>query len=73
MFDRIEAGTYLIAGAISEGNIKIQNIIPKIIKTEISILKKIGAKINIYKNEVHIIGSNKIKNINIKTARPISN
>ena len=68
MFDRIEAGTYLIAGAISEGNIKIQNIIPKIIKTEISILKKIGAKIKIYKNEVHIIGSNKIKNINIKTA-----
>ena len=68
MFDRIEAGTYLIAGAISEGNLKIQNIIPNIIKTEIGILKKIGAKIKIFKNEVHIIGNKRIKNINIKTA-----
>ncbi len=29
MFDRIEAGTYLLAGAVTEGNLKIQNIIPK--------------------------------------------
>ena len=68
MFDRIEAGTYLIAAAISEGNLKIQNIIPEIIKTEIDILKKIGSKITIKKNEVQIIGSKKIKSIKIKTA-----
>ena len=68
MFDRIEAGTYLIAGAITQGNIKIQNIIPKIIKTETDILKKIGAKIKISKNEIHIIGDKKIKNINLKTS-----
>ena len=30
MFDRIEAGTYLIAAAITEGNLKIKKIIPKI-------------------------------------------
>ena len=40
MFDRIEAGTYLIAAAVTEGNLKIKNIIPEIIKTEINILKK---------------------------------
>ena len=68
MFDRIEAGTYLIAAAVTEGNLKIKNIIPKIIKTEINILKKIGAKINIKKDEVHIVGNKKIKSINIKTA-----
>ena len=68
MFDRIEAGTYLIAAAATEGNLKIQNIIPNIIKTEISTLKKIGAKISIKKNEIHIIGNKKIKNLNIKTA-----
>ena len=68
MFDRIEAGTYLIAAAITEGNIKIQNIIPKMIQTEIDVLKKIGAKIKIFKNEIQIIGNSKIKNINIKTA-----
>ena len=68
MFDRIEAGTYLIAAAVTEGNLKIKNIVPKIIQTEINILKKIGAKINIKKDEVHIVGNKKIKSINIKTA-----
>ncbi len=68
MFDRIEAGTYLVAAAISEGNIKIKNVIPSIIQTEINTLKKIGAKITIKKNEIHIIGNKKIKGINIKTS-----
>ena len=68
MFDRIEAGTYLIAAAVTEGNLKIKNIVPKIIQTEINILKKIGARINIKKDEVHIVGNKKIKSINIKTA-----
>lgn len=68
MFDRIEAGTYLVAGAVTEGNLKIKNIIPNIIQTEINTLRKIGAKITTKKNEIHIIGNKKIKNINIKTA-----
>ena len=68
MFDRIEAGTYLVAAAVTGGNLKIQNIIPKIIKTEIDVLKKIGSKIIIKENEVHIIGNKKIKSIKIKTA-----
>ncbi len=68
MFDRIEAGTYLVAGAITSGNLKISNIVPKIIKTEINILRKIGAKISVKKNEVHIIGNKKIKSVNIKTS-----
>ena len=68
MFDRIEAGTYLIAAAITEGNLKIQNVEPEIINTEIKILKKIGMNIKLKKKEVHIIGSRKINSVNIKTA-----
>ncbi len=68
MFDRIEAGTYLIAAGVTEGNLKIQNINPKIIKTEIDVLKKIGLKIKVSKNEIHVIGKKKIKSLNIKTA-----
>ena len=68
MFDRIEAGTYLVAAAITEGNLRIKNIIPKVIQTEINILKKIGSKINIKKDEIHIIGNKKIKSMNIKTS-----
>ena len=68
MFDRIEAGTYMIAAAVTEGNLKIKNIISNIIKSEIDILKKIGAKISVKKHELRIIGNKKIKSINIKTA-----
>ncbi len=68
MPDRIEAGTYLIAGAITQGNIKVTGIDPNIIKTEIDILKKIGAKIYLKKKQIKIIGSKIIKNINIKTS-----
>ena len=68
MFDRIEAGTYLVAAAITEGNLKIKNIDPNTIRTEIKILKKIGAKIIIKKNELQIIGRKNIKSINFKTA-----
>ena len=68
MFDRIEAGTYLIAAAITEGNLKIKNVDPRIIKTEINTLKKVGAEIKLYKNEIHINGKKKIKSLNLKTA-----
>jgi UDP-N-acetylglucosamine 1-carboxyvinyltransferase len=68
MFDRIEAGTYLIAAAVTEGNLRVKNIIPNIIKTETDLLKKVGAKIIVKKDEIHIIGNKKIKSINFKTA-----
>ena len=68
MFDRIEAGTYLVAGALTEGNLRIKNVITSIIKTEINILRKIGAKVIIKKNEVNILGKKKINNINLRTA-----
>ena len=68
MFDRIEAGTYLIAASLTAGNLKIRNIIPNLLKTEVKILKKIGAFIKLKKDEIHIRGSKKIKSTNLKTA-----
>ena len=68
MFDRIEAGTYMIASALTAGNIKIINIIPKIIKTEIDILRKVGATIKIKSTELSIIGKKKINNIKLTTS-----
>ncbi|MDA7713128.1 UDP-N-acetylglucosamine 1-carboxyvinyltransferase [Candidatus Pelagibacter sp.] len=68
MPDRIEAGTYLIAAALTEGNLKVTGINSEIINTEINVLKKIGSKIILRKNEILIHGSKKIKSINIKTS-----
>ncbi len=67
IFDRIETGTYIIASAMTNGSLKIKNIDPNIIKTEILLLKKMG--INIVKNKNFLIvnGNKNIKSANIIT------
>ena len=67
MFDRIEAGTYIIASAITRGNVLIKNINPDVIRNEIKTFKKIGIRIIELKNSIKILPSKKFKNIKIKT------
>ncbi len=64
MSDRIEAGTFCIAACITRGNIVIKNIDPKVIQTELNLLKKMGAKIKKSKNEIYIKGPKKLKSLN---------
>ena len=68
MADRIETGTFCVAAALSKGDLEIQNLSPKIISTELSLLKKIGAKIKTSENKIRIKGPDKIRPLkNIKT------
>ena len=68
IFDRIELGTYMIASALlAKGKLLIDKIDPKIIKNEISVLKKIGIKIVPKKKSILIEKGKKLKNINIVT------
>ena len=68
MGDRIEAGTFCVAACLTSGDLKIMNFKPSLIQTELNLLKKAGANIKTYKNEIHIKGPKKIKNLNnIKT------
>ena len=63
MSDRIETGTFCVAACLTGGKLKINNFDPKIIKTELSLLKKIGAKIKVVKKQINISGPKKIKNL----------
>ena len=65
--DRIELGTYLIAGALAARKLKLKNIDTKIVKKEISVLKKMGVKMNVGKNFVEVFKSKNFKKIKIKT------
>ena len=68
MADRIMAGTFCIAACLNKGDLEIQNVNPKIISTELNLLKKIGASIKTTDNKIFIKGPKKIKSIkNIKT------
>ena len=64
MGDRIETGTFCIAATITKGDLLIKNFNPKLIQTELNFLKKTGAKVETFKNQIHIKGPQKIKNIN---------
>ena len=59
MNDRIEAGTFCVAACLNGGKLTIKNFEPKIINTEINLLKKIGAKIKTTKNTIQIKGPKK--------------
>ena len=67
IFDRIEAGTYLILGVLIGKKIIIKRVKPKILKYEIDLLKKMGAKIILYQNSITILKTKKLKKINIST------
>ena len=68
MADRIEAGTFCVAATLAKGNLEIKNFNSSIIRTELELLKKAGAKIKIDNNKIKIIGPKKIRSIkNIKT------
>ena len=67
IFDRIETGTYIIAAALTNGCLKIKNINPNVISTEIGLLHKMGVKIIKRKNYLIASCSKKLKSINITT------
>jgi UDP-N-acetylglucosamine 1-carboxyvinyltransferase len=67
IFDRIELGTYLIAGALIGKKIILNNVKPAIIDTEIKVMKKMGVRMKIEKNRIIVYESKKINCINIKT------
>ncbi len=67
IFDRIEAGTYLIAGALIGKKIIIKKIVTKILNTEIKILKKMGVNIRTSKYSVSIFKTTSFKKSNIIT------
>ena len=54
LFDRIEAGTYLVAGAITNGHVKVNKIDPKAINIVSEKLMEMGVEVNIGSDFVEV-------------------
>lgn len=67
MPDRIETGTYLVAGAITNGNIKLLNVNPTHIEPILNKLDEVNCKLNISNNKIEIIAPKRVKAVDIKT------
>ena len=67
MPDRIEAGTYLVAGAITGGNVRITNANPMHIEPILNKLEEANCILEIGKDYVQIKAPRRIKSVDIKT------
>jgi len=65
--DRIEAGTYLVAGAASRGRVEVRGVIPEHLTAVLKKLEESGARVKVSADSVSIEGD-KIKPIEIMTA-----
>ncbi len=65
--DRIEAGTYLCAGAITNSVIKVENVIPEHLSAVLSKFEDMGFMILKEDTEITILPANQIKPVNITT------
>lgn len=65
--DRIEASTYMVAAAITKGDVILENVIIDHLKPVIAKLSEAGVTVIEGENSIRVIGNGKIKPIDIKT------
>lgn len=65
--DRIEAGTYVLAGALIGDNLKVTNLIPKHIESLLNKLTEIGIDYYADDSSITISSSDNLKPVDIKT------
>ncbi len=65
--DRIEAGTFMIAAAITKGNVLVEDAVPEHISSLIAKLEEMGVQIIEEANGLRVIGPDKLKPVDVKT------
>ena len=65
--DRIEAATYMVAAAMTKGDITVENVLMEHLKPIIAKLRETGCEIIEMENAVRVIGPEVLKPIDIKT------
>ena len=65
--DQIEAGTYIVAAAATNGSVLVKNVIPKHLESISAKLREMGAQVTEYDEAVHVKSSGRLSRCNIKT------
>jgi len=65
--DRIEAGTYLCAGAITNSVVKLTNVNSEHLESVIAKLEDMGCRLNIKNNSIELLPCENLKAVNITT------
>jgi len=65
--DRIEAGTYMTAAAITKGDVILDNVVPEHLTAVIAKLREIGVCVEVKESQIHIASCTHPKAVDIKT------
>jgi len=65
--DRIEAGTYMMAAAITGGELLVENVIPEHVVSLTAKLREVGVQIEVLGDSVRVRGSGHIAPVDVKT------
>lgn len=65
--DRIEAGTFMVGAAMTQGNVFVENAISEHLKPLISKLKEVGAEVQEEIDGIRVIGHSPLRPADIKT------
>ncbi|MEW6458454.1 MAG: UDP-N-acetylglucosamine 1-carboxyvinyltransferase [Bacillota bacterium] len=65
--DRIEAGTYLVAAAITGGEVTVKSIIPEHVEPVLAKLREAGAEFEVTGDAVHIRCPERLRAIDVRT------
>ncbi|MGM0875078.1 MAG: UDP-N-acetylglucosamine 1-carboxyvinyltransferase [Bacillota bacterium] len=65
--DRIEAGTFMVAAAITGGNVLVQGAVPEHLTSLVAKMEEMGVTIIEEKDGLRVIGPEKLKSVDIKT------
>jgi UDP-N-acetylglucosamine 1-carboxyvinyltransferase len=65
--DRIEAGTFMVAAAITGGNVLVKGAVPEHLSSLIAKMVEMGIKIVEEEDGVRVIGNDRMKAVDIKT------
>ncbi|MGD7049612.1 UDP-N-acetylglucosamine 1-carboxyvinyltransferase [Rossellomorea marisflavi] len=65
--DRIEAGTFMVAAAITKGDVLVKGAIPEHLSSLIAKMEEMGVKIIDEGEGVRVIGPDSLKSVDIKT------
>ncbi|MDD4170038.1 MAG: UDP-N-acetylglucosamine 1-carboxyvinyltransferase [Desulfotomaculaceae bacterium] len=65
--DRIEVGTYMVAAAITGGDVTIVNVIPEHLDPLLAKLREAGVNVTVGNGYVRVLGNGRVKAVDIKT------
>ncbi|MCI8564942.1 MAG: UDP-N-acetylglucosamine 1-carboxyvinyltransferase [Lachnospiraceae bacterium] len=65
--DQIEAGTYMVAAAITKGDVTVRNVIPKHLEAITSKLMEMGCEVSESDDALRVVAKNRMNHTKVKT------